>query len=213
MRSGINLKKRNGETILYIKSLLFRFMNSKNLKWDKRLIKEQLIFQSHRNHIINQQEDYNREDESFDQTKTYNEENAYMTKELLGLSTREDWKFYNETVITRENSDKQIQRFSSPILFKPIKGNKGSYTIYFTYKRIHDDMFNATFNISSNKLDDPIQLVTPGKEVFSMSKYFDFLFDYDSPLVIEDMTESNHFWANILKQKFQEVRDNLEANA
>lgn len=110
IRSGIN---NNG---LYVKSALFKYLKEDNRQWDKRTIKGFFYSESE----INAEQTKHPEADS--PLVEVDAGSKIMYKELLGLSTSEVWSDKNatgiEATLTRKNKD--IQRFKSPVLFKPI---------------------------------------------------------------------------------------------
>lgn len=119
IRSGIN----DG---LYIKSALFKYLKEHDRQWDKRSIKG---FFYQKSEIKAEQTDHPEADCPLVEVSPGS---RIMYKELLGLSTSESWLKKNAK-LTRQNED--IQRFKSPILFKPIfvEEEKKSYFKVFIY--------------------------------------------------------------------------------
>lgn len=207
MRSGINLLDRNRNPIFYLKSALFKFMNNQNLKWDKRWIKENLLYRNR--DIANQQANWNGEDESFDQR---NNGEAYLVRDLLGLSSQQKWLSYNTDV---EKKHETIERFQSPIFFKPlINHEEGNFVVYFDYNNIHPDMLNTEFTIKAGHNDDNLR--TPPTNIFSMHEFFNFLFKSDEngnyqfyPEDLLGIDQQNLF--PIIDDIFNQIRQNYNA--
>jgi len=162
LRAGINQKGRGGVTTFYAKSLLFLYFKTKNITWDKRAIKDKY------------------------QTNNFNPKSNYkLVKDLLGLSSTESWRDQKMT-ITKENSD--IDRFPSPITFKPIKENNGQYRVYF-WAENSDEMLNQEFHIKRNR-NGNLRLRTPNK------------FDIDEFLKFAINTNISH-----IENKYREIRE------
>jgi hypothetical protein len=79
IRSGINLKNREGRTLFYFKSLLFLYAKSeKNWTWDKRLIKNKFI---RPNRLRDQKNAHPNSD-----LIRFEGSEGYMVRDLLGLA-------------------------------------------------------------------------------------------------------------------------------
>lgn len=148
-------------------SYIKEFFKSKNIIWDKDAI---------RNSFVNDRKDIPK--------------NAYLVKDLLGLSVDEKWKDKKDFNVKKEykgkekyNEDK-IERMESPILFKPIKDKKGEIMIYVIIKTIPKEFFNKTFTImkcvkEKNKKNTTvvkkIKLTTPKKNDFNVDEFWKFV--------------------------------------
>jgi len=122
IRSGINRKGRNRQTIFYAKSLMFLYFEQKGIIWDKKAVKM---------HFVEGERDT---------------ANQYIIRDLLGLSTFQNWR---EQRFNVSKSNPKISRFKSPIIFKPIMSGN-DVTIYFwasKFKPAHE-MLNEPFRIS-----------------------------------------------------------------
>jgi hypothetical protein len=146
LRSGINICW--GEKF-YMKPAIFQYAQNNHLNWDKKLIKQY-----------------------FFDGKSPEQENNFLFKDLLGLSSDENWKSYG-TSITKECSDDTIKRFQSPIIIKPI--SRGNYFDVFVdsnpaSKILFQDYCNKVFKIKSKKNEGTLSLTT-----FPNFKIDDFL--------------------------------------
>jgi len=135
LKSGLNIKaKKNGNLVdkIYFKSLMFHYAKNLNPpeQWDKRTIRHTLFLTNWKYKNDKKQLGifYYRQDPNgtvhFFTTKPSNR-NYYDFRDLLGLSTEQEWKYYNSLVkkeVTKTINDNTftIDRFPSPILFKPI---------------------------------------------------------------------------------------------
>lgn len=90
--------------------------------------------------------------------------NIRLVKDLFGLSSNEAWGI-QKWQITKEDIQQEVQRFKSPIFFKPLKSKErdGCYDVYFEFRRIHPKMLGREFEImnSNNKGQSPLYLSTP----------------------------------------------------
>lgn len=142
LRSGINRKGRNG-TEFYIKPAIFHYAEEKlKLQWDKKSIKQFYI-------------DNNKK------------QNLPLIKDLFGLSSLENWISYNVSV-TKENST--IERFKSPLLFKPIKTENG-FKVGIKSFEIDTDFLNKEFNIQFRRKKG-LKLTTLSE--FSWDSFWDY---------------------------------------
>jgi len=215
IRSGIQVVNK-GLTTYYFKSLLFHYFNSKGLKWDKRLIKEDLM----KDFITSQRTKWSGKEESFDSITKYIAE-KYLVRDMLGLATSQDWKYPYKSKVEKEftNTDetdkREIARYKSPLCFKPFEDSENNvWRIYFDFNEIPDAFHNATFKISGNRKST--KLTTPPATIFTIQKYFDFLFCEDSygeyQVDIQSAEFPDHLTTSFLQCAFDEIRTNLKYN-
>ena len=168
IRSGLN----DG---LYIKSALFKYLKEHNRQWDKRSIKG---FFYQKSEIKAEQIDHPEADCSLEEV---NPGSRIMYKELLGLSTSELWLKKGAT-LTREN--KEIQRFKSPILFKPIhveEGEKSYYKVFMYLTPIPQEIRGKAFEIKWSLATESETMYM--SDFFQIEDYFKWVFDNKSNLV------------------------------
>ena len=189
LRSGINLKNRQGETLFYFKSLAYKYTHDVlNAKWDKRKIKEEF---------------YNIERE--------NMPHSYDVKDMLGFSTNEQWLNQNDSV-TKENN--LAERMQSPILFKPFYNDyTGSYTINII---LQDEKVNmtgfkesSTVRISSRRTGRHFNIDLP--QSFSTQSFFDYIFnqsDFDISSHVDGLYHNHRFYRD-LEYMYTQIKDNL----
>lgn len=152
LRSGINLV-RHKKTKLYFKSLIATYAYTNGIQWEKKTIKENFGDNS-----------------SIKENDKSECKEKRIVKDIMGLSVIENW---NGKIISKKS--KNIERFKSPIIFKPIKGEK-SCIVYFKAFEYNKDILNHEFEI--NKI---IQLKTIDK--FDFNDFFEYalninLYDY-----------------------------------
>lgn len=182
IKSGINLKiKRDNAVVFqtYSKSLLWEYFFGNNGKygnntiWEKRYIKE---FMFNGGEIP--------------------EEMGIFIRVLLGLSDKYEFRANPEIKIENTRLDEtttfiikplneKIERFPSPILFKPIKYKDGSYKIFII---LNSDSYyneNSKINITNEEykvfledcIDDNYIGVLPTYKDFNLDNFFKFVME------------------------------------
>jgi len=157
IRGGINgaIKPQDGRYVkgFYMKPMIFQYAHENQIKWEKKIIKEQNIFNGE---VSRQKNDHEDKVEDPDNWPLWtNKPNGRIVRDLLGLSTEQTWKGYpggqNGATITKEDIsiDAKIDRFASPIIFKPIQVGP-RFTVYFWALPIPAAYLNATFKIGVN---------------------------------------------------------------
>jgi hypothetical protein len=180
LRSGINeLGSKDWVThqqdnLFYFKSLLFMYAKDpanqwgKSIQWDKKTIKQELqvIGEGHKK----QQKYFKTPDETT--PLWYENENKFLIRDLLGLSSSEKWLSYKAT-INKKAKDELIQRFKSPIIFKPVfDPAQREYTVYFG--GVTTNVFtNQTVEIKSDRNKQDLELTTPDK--FDVNKFLNYV--------------------------------------
>ncbi len=166
LRSGINTPS------FHFKSFLFLYAKEKNIQWDKKTIKEQ-FFNRRLPEQINKHPQNN-------EILTYSSEKKYLMRDLLGLSSSQEWRSYGCTIEKNDPEvDGKVERFASPLLFKPIleEGcHKGSYNakIYITIKSIDKKMLDRKFEIECSKTDKKLPLYLSTPKSFDLKEYIKF---------------------------------------
>lgn len=194
LRGGINDYGGGGRPIFYFKSLLFSYARYNGIQWDKKSIKNHFFAAE----LGDQQADHAA---SKDGTETlwYGSETQFLMKDLLGLSSREEWKLPYKAVIEKEHlkndnntyrpysdsdpdKDDAIVRFMSPVVFKPIRENN-RFRIYITVNPVPSAFRGQHFGISASNSNQPLlDLQTPADDLVSAKKYLKFLFGDDFDL-------------------------------
>lgn len=164
MRSGLDFNK--------VDPLVKYYFEKQGLVWDKEVIKLR-----------------------YRKRKNIDNIHAVLGKDLFGLSSRESWGKLD--CITKEHScdsqDKEIERFKSPIFFKPIQISKDKYNIYFEANDISKEFLGQEFIIKNNNKDG-FKLKTPDK--FDFEDFFKF------------MLESSHHHKAV-RAIYDEIKENL----
>lgn len=155
LRSGINLKDK-----LYFKSFIATYAYSKGIQWEKKTIKEELIIQTE------------------DNQKSGEDENILkhrIVKDIMGLSTLEKWgtegTIEKKSKEQKEQKENGIERFKSPIIFKPIKKDN-KFKVYFKATSINSRFLDYEFIIKKDS--DSITLRTVSE--FDFEEFFNFAF-------------------------------------
>lgn len=179
IRSGINytqpildketkkpLKDEKGndrKTGYYFKSMLYSFIENKR-HWDKKIIK---------NHFLKNKK---KEKEEITIKQDY--------RDCLGLSTNESWMKYNMSI---SKKIKDIDRYASPIIFKPAWIENDNWKVYIILNDIPEKYKNKKVTISAKKLKKerntdklidnfekmPLEMTISND--FSIKEYFKFL--------------------------------------
>jgi len=134
-----------------IEPFIKRYAESMGLNWEKDGIKEKFI-----------------------NNNTPSTNNTFIFKDLFGLSSLEDW---GGTKINKEHiqgeSPEKIERYASPLFFKPIETSDG-YDVNIKIGKVHPLFFEQTFSIQ--KVVDPenkLNLKTPSQ--FDYQSFFDYI--------------------------------------
>jgi len=166
LRAGIHKRNRNGST-LYFKSLLYQYAQSKYHTWDKKAVKANFFYQD------NIPENWP----------------PFLYRDLLGLSSSESWLSYNRTTITKSHAN--IDRYKSPITFKPIlDGNQ--FRVYIIDEEVDNNMLNQEFTISNSNPNRSFTLATPAE--FNLRDYLEFAIQFiaDKDAGVESYAEYAH---------------------
>lgn len=199
LRAGINLKDRQGNDLLYFKSLLFKYAKdgARNqwgtpFQWEKKSIKETYyngnviaIARRRPGLKLSTQQTVRPTSEPL----TFSETDKKLVKDLFGLSSEESWMGYGTVTKEHKSADnaQHIDRFASPIIFKPIWDGE-VWHIYFgakpnayKFSSFEDtDMayLGQSFSVlatGGEKVDPPLSLSMP--ETFDIDQYLRYVFD------------------------------------
>lgn len=141
---------KSGKNTPYIKSYLFEYFASKNIGWEKRRIKEE---------IVNKCPDEvdNIKGLKRHASKRIFDEYRYI-RAMLGLAGNISFKKSNKEVFkinvshhknnSNESNEKCIKKFASPVLFK-VYGNR----VYALPNKIPSKIFNQKFVFKASKKD------------------------------------------------------------
>ncbi|NPA44452.1 MAG: hypothetical protein GXO49_02855, partial [Chlorobi bacterium] len=129
LRSGINHR-------IYFKSFMWAYAKSKGEHWDKKTIKNRYLSTIQNQEIEkwkNKSKEFRNNPSNFPlgfNDKKNNNAERHLWRDLLGLSSFEkaqanDWK------LKKEHIKEEINRFKSPLIFKPFQVGKNKYRVFF----------------------------------------------------------------------------------
>ncbi|KGN69876.1 hypothetical protein [Porphyromonas sp. COT-239 OH1446] len=113
LRSGLNECRGGGQSVLYMKPMIFYYAANKRRKtwWDKRSIKYAFALSWLQMHD---------EDHQYHET---NKDCRIDYRDIFGLSTNESWGAHYDNIAIKKtcfSSNKEVNRMKSPLQFKPI---------------------------------------------------------------------------------------------
>lgn len=170
-RGGINYKD------IYFKSLMYHYAIKKGFSWEKKYMKEEFSNLVRDNRNNKNSPCY----ASTDAVVAGNADKYRLYRDMLGLSSEQSWggvRVKKED----ENKDDQIERFKSPIIFKPIlvkesekPGHSSNiYRVYILLESIDEKMFSRKFCISVANNKKKALILTPSEEEFDLNEFFKF---------------------------------------
>lgn len=182
LRQGINhggFRDGSFTPYFYMKPMIFQYaMDPKNgIQWEKKTIKERFF----NGKLQAQQHDHS----GVENPVGYSNRKKRIVRDVLGLSSDQSWKDYGNPAPTvkkehhkTENDEEKIERFASPLFFKPIKhpGNE-FYSVYFWWSQPQANYLGAEFKLLVNGSDggyDPLVMW----EDFNMDDFMRFAMDY-----------------------------------
>ena len=162
LRSGLNYPNRDGETRFYMKPAIFVYAKHLGITWDKKAIKQ---------HYFSNEVEHQNSRHPHSDALLYEGEERRLMRDLLGLSTSQEWRSYRATIT---KSHPSIGRFRSPIFFKPIRGENEEMEIYFWAESGVEPILSQSFHIKCNDQGN-MRLSTP--ETFDVNAFLQFAFD------------------------------------
>jgi hypothetical protein len=184
LRSGIN---RNGQ--FYMKSLLFMYAKDQGVTWDKKVFKQKFVSENEIQKQIKKHHPQNSDPLLFD-TKE-----KYLVRDLLGLSTVQEWLSYKcrvrhpregDRLRDKKINENAIKRYRSPLLMKPVSCGEECFRIYLVFRDVPDELF---------------------KERITVIKAHDEGRGRDKKEMIDDTIENLQFWSGFNLEKFFEYID------
>ena len=170
IRSGINLSQRRSSPF-YIKPAIWKYFIEKNIVWEKKAIKRR-CFQNK----LNEQAIEHNNDEILT-----SEGEERIVRDVLGLSTSQDWRSYRVKV---EKENPHIKRFKSPLFFKYIK-NPNAYTVYVSEEKRAEEKLNTflnkPFRIEAGRCSFDLNVV----EEFDVNDFLNWLYKNKNTIVDE----------------------------
>jgi len=200
LRSGINVVNfRTKESRFYAKALSFMYAKEHNMTWDKKAIKQKYFQRD-----LKQQQNRYRQKEN---CLNYNSNNEYLIRDLFGLSSEQRWMSYRANISkehNEKNKNKKIERFKSPIIFKPIIEHD-RVKVYFWADSNIKAFLDKEFVIKNNKRGD-LKLSTPS--TFSFEEFFKFAFSIDISSHIDNQYHNTNEYQK-LNRVFNQLRSQL----
>jgi hypothetical protein len=146
LKAGINFRA-------YHKSLLFQYMCSKNIRWEKRKIKQEFpqVAKSKDGHApidCNPKFDFR------------------YVRAMLGLAGINEYQ--GKQLVTITHKQKEIDRFASPIIYKVIENN-----IYLLCDRSYEEIMDETFEFALK--GKKFEIKTPSKSEFDLYEFLKFV--------------------------------------
>lgn len=242
IRSGIN---QQGS---YFKSMMYHYAKYQQQYWDKRAIrynfglftskkdKKELFPSSLPNkHILDLGE---KTDLFNDEEKGTNSDTALLYRDILGLSTSQEWMKYGATII-KENPE--IERFKSPILIKPLCDfERNRYVVFIIPLEVDKDYLGKSVNISikykerepkQNETEEekqrrealmakrkrrnqqPMTLDIP--KDFVIADYLEYIFKGEGRAIVEsqikEMSDTVNSW-NKEQKRWEEKSNNIKSS-
>ncbi|RYC70033.1 hypothetical protein [Spirosoma sordidisoli] len=193
LRAGYNRPDGQGRTVIYVKCPLFFYLRDqwhidvaatkapeefkarmigKSVQWDKRSIKQayfstELARQQSKPSHLDILEGYSTQSDN---------DRYFLFRDLLGLSSESQWKSYSATIkkVHRpQKGQETIDRFKSPVTFKPIQNGNG-YDVYVCIRPIPPEFGNQAFSIQRGK-ENRLTLETPPPGSFKITDYFEYV--------------------------------------
>lgn len=171
---------------IYFKSLMWKYAQALESQWDKRTIKKNLFPSEQISH------EYGKEINSPVKWDGAASNPIFLWRDLLGLSSDQQWMGYKWTdhnhqvkdeSITKESVDKEnnkpkYTRFKSPIFFKPIRTGPNRYRIFFEVpKSLKQAFVNSSFKVPEQEiLGKVFNINSKGHGNFNIPypEYFDY---------------------------------------
>lgn len=233
LKSGLNLKTKTRDGVIvdkmYFKSLLFKFAKSQTPteQWDKRTIRHALYINDwgYKNDSKKTGIFYNRTDPQgtvqYHATKPM-QRNYYDFRDLLGLSTEQDWLFYHDKKITKTvqklilKDDNEvtidIERFQSPIRFKPYYSQEDKLWYIFILTTEIPELYSGALVNTSNSSKSINLTIFPS---FNINTYLVFAikrFDSDDIEYGDGYNEENVRESRIMIDIFSQLKKQIPAN-
>jgi len=211
LRSGINIVNREGETVFYFKSIMFLYAKQKGWTWDKKAIKEKFVDKE----ILDKQ----KEKHKYPDILTFKGKNEYLVRDLLGVAPLQHYRSYDFYLQYDETNE--IQRFQSPIIFKPIATDENNFRVYLILNHIPDEMFNKKFKInkipenSSKESFDSKELFTPPR--FDIEDFLKYAISLEIENYVEqkyhEKQKNNKNYYDIIYDIYSSLKKNIQGGS
>lgn len=226
LRGGINgalLPNGGFAKFFYMKPLIFSYAQSqiKKIQWEKKTIKEKFFSGKLTNHQAKFRDQVKPVEKH--EWPLWHTGEKKIVRDLLGLSTEQTWKDYpgskdgasivkfntNEKGETKSENE-TINRFASPILFKPVwDGRNNKYIVYFKASPIPPEYLNSWFAIEANgtRMDETLPMWSD----FKIDQFLQFAFspgNFESSMNKSGFGPNEKKIAGILQNIYNEIRKN-----
>jgi hypothetical protein len=205
LRSGLNICNKEGNSAFYIKPIIFKYAKERGLQWDKKTIKETYLARD-----LSAQQLLHPDEELADviHYKQDSDENQkYIFKDLLGLSSDEKWRSY-EGKVRKKSVTKSVERFKSPIFFKPFRISEDSFNVFFKSIEIPKDYLGHEFII---KFNGHSNLTLPVYHDFDIDKFLNYaIFGVDLTELLGAPNYIGHPKFKMIQDMFAQIRGGYE---
>lgn len=200
LRSGINAYGAGAAHTFYMKPLIWQYFKNSGITWDKKATKQNFRFADAKKDVYANQISAIEQD---DWPVFYISEKQKLVKDLLGLSSVENWMSYHAIIKKHSTS---ISRMKSPILYKPVRVGD-EMRIYIDCDRIPDEFYDQSFTISNGTRS--FNILTPVLEEFNIEDFLIWSFKYKqiNELIGDDYLGTDKATEIIII--FTELNDNL----
>ncbi|RYU93037.1 hypothetical protein [Emticicia agri] len=126
--------------------------------------------------------------------------NNLLARDLLGLASESDWKSDN-VVVKKNHTEDEIDRYKSPITFKPRWNEKTkSFDVFIYLNPVEKGFLDKSFRIEWKKRGERVKnnLILKTPPAFGITKYFRFLNGVYKDSILPDFIQSTS--NNDLKQ-------------
>ncbi|GBU08784.1 hypothetical protein AwDysgo_21150 [Bacteroidales bacterium] len=124
---------------------------------------------------------------------------GYLFKEMLGLSTNENW-IKQLAIVTKSHKDKVIERFKSPIFIKPIQED-GSVNVFIDSEKINPKYCEKLFIVSNRNNSIEMSTLSSDKKTnphFDLDEFLEFaLLDMDLKTIEEKFSSLAQIYKKI----------------
>ncbi len=191
IRSGIS---PNDKFSMYFKSLMWLYAKSMDLQWEKKSIKQE-YFSTYEadqksNHLENNTPLQWKSKKMVEMPpatpETKAKETNLLWRDLLGLSSEQQWGSYSANIKKTSINKDPSTRFKSPLLFKPLRTGLHSYRVFFEIPNyIKDAFLTGDRDVSEAKIlgewfsiikDGNNRLELPYPDSFDFDKFFKVAF-------------------------------------
>lgn len=169
IRSGVN------EPDCYVKSLMYNYAQSKQLTWDKPIIRKRFqenndVYKFICGQPVNRTKipkticEKNRSEYQKSLQEDYSNREAHdlkLFRDILGLAPSQEWRAYSDTITIQRSNDKRNDdgnieieyseaRLKSPIDYHPVPNMHGGFDIYIIVNELPSTVYEQRFAIKNS---------------------------------------------------------------